>query len=346
MLFIPLPFVAALLLLVLLAQMSLREPTANRSFRSLVILLAALSVLIGIRWGYSTERLLPVQALFASAVGPLAWIGFAAFVSRQESQNVRRLWPHALPTALIGVLAIARPQWLDVTLIVIFAWYAVLLARLAWRGSDALDLARIEEAPLVHRALQAMAATLLLAAIADSLISVSIRWFEGAFAAIIVSAATVPLILLLGIGAAIASRNTTPPEKGETPRLVPDSDSAVVATLIALIEEQQLYRDHNLTLQRLARKAGIPARLLSQAVNGVCGRNLSQFINDFRVAEACRLLENADIPITTLTYDAGFLTKSNFNREFRRVTGVSPTEWRARRASRQEPTLKFARRSL
>lgn len=338
MLFIPLPFVAALLLLILLAQMSLREPAANRYFRWLVVLLAALSVLIGARWGYGIQRLLPVQALLASAVGPFAWIGFSTFVSQQANQSWRSLWPHALPTAFIGALAVLGPQWLDVSLIVLFAGYAIVLGRLARRGADALDLARLEDAPLVHRALQAMAATLLLAAVADSLISVSLRWFDGAFAAVIVSAATIPLVLLLGIGAAMASRNATPPETAESMRPVPESDIAVVAALTALIETQGLYRDHTLTLQKLARKAGIPARHLSQAVNGVCGRNVSQFINAFRVTEACRLLDNADIPITTVIYDAGFLTKSNFNREFRRVTGMSPTEWRLRKAAEQAGT--------
>nr|WP_245298437.1 AraC family transcriptional regulator [Sinorhizobium sp. A49] len=49
------------------------------------------------------------------------------------------------------------------------------------------------------------------------------------------------------------------------------------------------------------------------------------------MAEACRLLESADIATTTIVYDVAFLAKSNFNREFRRVTGMNPTEWRAKR---------------
>ncbi|WP_377845214.1 helix-turn-helix domain-containing protein [Bosea sp. UC22_33] len=59
------------------------------------------------------------------------------------------------------------------------------------------------------------------------------------------------------------------------------------------------------------------------------GKNVSQYINDFRVAEACRLLP-AKRSVTMAMLEAGFQTKSNFNREFRRVTGLSPAAWRDR----------------
>ncbi|WP_345770921.1 AraC family transcriptional regulator [Brucella intermedia] len=58
------------------------------------------------------------------------------------------------------------------------------------------------------------------------------------------------------------------------------------------------------------------------------GQNVSRFINDYRIAEACRRLEKDDISITTVMFESGFQTKSNFNREFRRVTSLSPADWR------------------
>jgi AraC-like DNA-binding protein len=41
--------------------------------------------------------------------------------------------------------------------------------------------------------------------------------------------------------------------------------------------------------------------------------------------------------VTTIMLDAGFQTKSNFNREFRRVTGTSPSLWRAAQEDAQPP---------
>lgn len=333
MLFIPLPFVAALLLLVLLVQMCLREQ-ANRHFKTLVALLCALATIIGVRWGYQVEHVLPAQAILASAVGPMAWVGFSTFAAKGRNRPAHHVWPHALPSITVTTLAIAAPQWIDLTLIVIFLSYGVALARLASAGSDALELARFTDAPLVHRALQLMASTLLLAAITDSLISLDLRVFDGSLAAMIVTAATIPLVLLLGVASAIASQNPSLPEP-EMPQPVPasDDDAHVVARLKQLIEAQGLYRDHDLNLSRLARRTGLPARHLSRAVNSVCGKNVSQYVNDFRIAEACLLLQQPGVTITTIVFDVGFLTKSNFNREFRRVTGMSPTAWRAQSAA-------------
>ena len=81
---------------------------------------------------------------------------------------------------------------------------------------------------------------------------------------------------------------------------------------------------------RLARRAGVPARRISSAVNRLRSANVSQYINGYRIAEACRLLRETDEPVTRIMFYAGFQTKSNFNREFLRVTGMSPRAWRAK----------------
>lgn len=75
----------------------------------------------------------------------------------------------------------------------------------------------------------------------------------------------------------------------------------------------------------------MPAREVSAVINRASGLNVSQYVNNRRIAEACRLLEETEHPLTTVMFDCGFATKSNFNREFRRVTGTSPSQWRAER---------------
>jgi AraC-like DNA-binding protein len=108
-------------------------------------------------------------------------------------------------------------------------------------------------------------------------------------------------------------------------------DEAIVARATAALDEGELYRNENLSLAKLARKAGLPARDLSSALNRATGLNVSQFVNNRRIAEACRLLEETSQSATAIMFDAGFSTKSNFNREFRRVTGMSPRQWRKER---------------
>jgi AraC-like DNA-binding protein len=61
------------------------------------------------------------------------------------------------------------------------------------------------------------------------------------------------------------------------------------------------------------------------------------------VREACRSLADTDEPITRIMFDAGFQTKSNFNREFLRVTGMSPKAWRGRTSVANEKAEKIMR---
>jgi AraC-like DNA-binding protein len=51
------------------------------------------------------------------------------------------------------------------------------------------------------------------------------------------------------------------------------------------------------------------------------------------VREAQRLLKETEESVVQIALEAGFMTKSNFNREFLRVSGQSPTDWRRAVAS-------------
>jgi AraC-like DNA-binding protein len=47
----------------------------------------------------------------------------------------------------------------------------------------------------------------------------------------------------------------------------------------------------------------VPARQISGAVNRLAGKNVSQYINDFRIAEACRLLRETDMSVTAAMFE-------------------------------------------
>ncbi|MDO4794853.1 MAG: AraC family transcriptional regulator [Brachymonas sp.] len=107
-----------------------------------------------------------------------------------------------------------------------------------------------------------------------------------------------------------------------------DNDAATIARLTELVQAHELFRDPDLSLIKLARRMGVPARELSAAVNRHCGQNVAQWVNAFRIAAACQQLASSDAPISVVMLDCGFFTKSNFNREFRRHTGLSPSAYR------------------
>jgi AraC-like DNA-binding protein len=107
-----------------------------------------------------------------------------------------------------------------------------------------------------------------------------------------------------------------------------EGDAALVAALEQMLEARRLALDPDLTLARIARRMGVPAKALSAAVNRVRGENISRVVNRWRIAHAAGMLQDG-ASVTEAMLGSGFNTKSNFNREFLRVMGQAPTAWMA-----------------
>ena len=328
---VPLPFVVALLLAILLVTV-LREDEAVRPRPGFAFLLAACivqSVLIGLRWGYGIDALRFLMPLVATTVPPLVYASFVGLAGPPS----RLLWLHFLPTVLMAVLMRAWPQAIDAALVTLFLAYALVLARLTWSGPDELADARLGRATSARRALTWAAAALGFSAVVDAIVALDLAWLGGWHAAGIITVANLFNLLVLGLAARSGSQAEPTAEPEVAPSAAPAAanagtpaeDRAILDAIETLMRERKLFGDPDLSLNRLARKLGRPAREVSQAVNRVAGRNVSQFINDFRIDAACRRLAGTDRSVTEIMLDVGFLTKSNFNREFRRVTGTSPS---------------------
>ncbi len=333
LIFLPLPFVVALLLLILLVFTLRGDEPAKRNwaFLSLVALCALQSVVVGLRWGYDLAPLRFALPVLASGVPPLVLASFHSLIRSDERSIVGGAWLHATPTIGVLILVLMTPRYIDFALIVEYVGYALALLNLVRTGTDALDEARFEGAVAAHRALVIAAFSLCLSALFDLAIILDFEWTKGANVGLIVSNANMLGLLFIGVTAMVADRARAFPAANaivkEEPVSVPQ-DREILDRIDHLLVSQKLARDENLTLSRLARRAGLPARQISTAVNRLAGKNVSQYINDFRIAEACRLLRETDMPVTSAMLEAGFQTKSNFNREFRRVTALSPAAWR------------------
>ncbi|MDH4440250.1 MAG: AraC family transcriptional regulator [Rhizobium sp.] len=250
----------------------------------------------------------------------------------------------------------------DVVLIAEFLGYGAALLWIARQGPDALVTSRLDGALRSYRALQLTGLALITSALTDVAISLDMVWSGGRYSPLVVSAATTLILLLLGIGAVTAGQEEAgegtmafidrdeAPDRAEpqsapaalSPRsalapglplpakTVSEDHRRLAADLDRLMTDKRLWTDPDLNLARLARRLGTPARAVSEAVNRVHGVSVSHYVNNFRITQACRLLVDTDMPVTRILFEAGFMTKSNFNREFLRVTGESPSDWRRR----------------
>lgn len=58
------------------------------------------------------------------------------------------------------------------------------------------------------------------------------------------------------------------------------------------------------------------------------GNTFTKFVNEFRVIHACKLLSETSRPISDVCYDCGFNNFSNFNKQFKKFTSKSPSDYR------------------
>jgi len=97
----------------------------------------------------------------------------------------------------------------------------------------------------------------------------------------------------------------------------------------ALVEHERLYTGASASLKDIAMRLSVPQRQLSQAINYVHGESFSKRMNRLRVEQAKRLLINSpNQSVVEIMLESGFRTKSNFNKEFLAIEGVSPSEFR------------------
>lgn len=98
------------------------------------------------------------------------------------------------------------------------------------------------------------------------------------------------------------------------------------------LKGEKLFADSELNLDKLAQVTGINKYHISETLNSYAHKSFYQYINEYRIDFALgqmRQFQEKAIPVNVLSlaYDAGFKAKSSFNRYFKEITGVTPTEY-------------------
>lgn len=148
-----------------------------------------------------------------------------------------------------------------------------------------------------------------------------------------ITAAAMLLGILLGSYCILKKRYTLRVQKNKnasTP-MPPDEIEKCLHKLYYLLEEEKLYRESDITVKTLASRLLITPRSLSQVINDQLKKSFYEFISQFRIEEAQQILKNPetrDKPIIDIAYEVGYNSKSAFNRAFKTMTGMTPSEFR------------------
>jgi AraC-like DNA-binding protein len=105
------------------------------------------------------------------------------------------------------------------------------------------------------------------------------------------------------------------------------------------MEVEKPYLESRLALNQLADRMGVPKNHLSQVVNDQLNSNFYEFINRYRVEEFKRRIRTGDKKNLTIlghAYDSGFSSKSAFNDIFKKLEGVTPSDFVLKRTMHTE----------
>jgi AraC-like DNA-binding protein len=117
----------------------------------------------------------------------------------------------------------------------------------------------------------------------------------------------------------------------------PEKAEEVMKKVVYLFDVEKAFRKEDISLQSLSRELSIPSYQLSWIINKKMNVTFSELVNSYRVEEVKKRLaspHDRDKSILDIAFDAGFNTKTSFNRVFKRLTRMTPSQYRHRYSSR------------
>lgn len=289
----------------------------------LLALCAAQSFIIALAQHYMVPGMRWVQPVSAALVPPIAWLAYVITALRPAARG--DLLHGLVPLAVLAALLVA-PPFLDVLLPAAFVGYGVAILMQALRGADAQPQAILAHDNLPARIWLVIGAALVASALSDVLIVLAQATGRAEARGWIITVFSVGNLLLIGLFALSPYLRAEPRDAERPDEEIPEPDIELWERLQAFMARERPYLDPNLTLAQLARKLRVPAKALSATINRSTGENVSRFVNAERIRHAQSLLLRGQT-VTEAMLASGFNTKSNFNREFLRVAGASPSDW-------------------
>lgn len=107
--------------------------------------------------------------------------------------------------------------------------------------------------------------------------------------------------------------------------------------------------DQQINLEVLSKKFFFSPFYFHRVFSVIVGKPLAAYIKERRILYACRQLGSTNKSILEIALDSGFHSQQSFSRSFKRMQGLSPSEYRKRRYqpvifSVDELVMKFTNR--
>ena len=88
--------------------------------------------------------------------------------------------------------------------------------------------------------------------------------------------------------------------------------------------------DPELSMSKLTTAVGLSRSQISRLMSSMMKTSFPEFLHSLRIQQARSLLKFTDKPVTDIVFECGFMSQRNFNRVFREIVGMTPSEFRER----------------
>ena len=137
---------------------------------------------------------------------------------------------------------------------------------------------------------------------------------------------------LLGALLQMLARQTT----GQTALQQKNQPLGSIEPAVQYIAEH--YMD-NITIADLAAACHLSATHFRRVFKQILGHSPMDYVHIIRIDRACVLLYNHNQSVTEVGQQVGYFSPSSFSRQFHRIHGVSPNQWRLKMRSEENPTV-------
>lgn len=107
-------------------------------------------------------------------------------------------------------------------------------------------------------------------------------------------------------------------------------DAELFARIEYLMQTEGVYRQNDLTIERLAERLDTNRTYISRAINQQAGKTFSSYVNSYRIDEAVRRLSDVDddTPLKALAQMLGYNHLQTFYTSFQSAIGMPPSKYR------------------
>lgn len=119
-------------------------------------------------------------------------------------------------------------------------------------------------------------------------------------------------------------------EKNDNLSSFQDDDISYSSLIRPALEHMTYCYMDSITIDELAAKCAISSSHFMNSFKKAVGCSAIEFLTHLRIKAACTALTETTDDISTISYSCGFNNLSNFNKQFKKITGSSPREYRNR----------------